>query len=249
MKSKILIIEDDFALAGNLIELLEEEGFSVTHANNGESGIAKAKQVIPDLIICDIMMPIKNGYDVKSELNNSENTFDIPFIFLTAKTEIAEMRKGMNLGAEDYLYKPYKATELLNIVNARIEKSIRSKKKIITGISSTNEPTQKTIKITIGNELKIIKTDSISAFFASNQYSIMLKSDGKSILLRKSLSEWENELPNNTFIRIHRATIINKNFIKEMRKNESGAYYISLKSYGERLPVSRSNFSKLKSLI
>lgn len=245
MSSKILIIEDDIILSNNLNTLLTEEGFEVLVAENGESGIIKAINDQPDLIICDIMMTGIDGFEVKKVLNKNENTFDIPLIFLTAKAEISELRKGMDLGAEDYLFKPYKADELLSIINLRIDR----KKKIIAKIIDKNfpEPHEKnTIWINIGTEFKVIKFSSIKAILASNQYSNILLKNGKTILVRKSLSEWEKLLPQKTFLRIHRATIINSDFIVKIEKFKSNLLKIFLENDDEPYISSRRNTANLK---
>lgn len=245
MNSKILIIEDDVILSNNLSTLLSEEGFQVVLAENGESGIIKAVNEQPDLIICDIMMTGIDGFEVKKVLNKNENTFDIPLIFLTAKAELTELRKGMELGAEDYLFKPYKADELLKIINFRIEK----KEKIIAKIIEKNasEPHEKdTIWINIGSEFKVIKYSLIKAILASNQYSNILLKNGKTILIRKSLSEWEKLLPNKNFFRIHRATIINSDFIVKIEKYKSNLLKIFLENDNEPYISSRRNTSNLK---
>ncbi|MBW2998366.1 response regulator, partial [Candidatus Woesearchaeota archaeon] len=130
-KSKILIIEDDFSLAENLKILLEEEGFFVEIATDGQKGVNTVLKYIPDLIICDILMPKYDGYYVKNTLNKFDSTFNIPFIFLTAKSGNENLRKGMNLGADDYIYKPYDTNELLNLINLRIEKKKREITKVI----------------------------------------------------------------------------------------------------------------------
>ncbi|MGE5845610.1 MAG: response regulator transcription factor, partial [Ignavibacteria bacterium] len=120
---KILIIEDDLSYIENIKILLEEEGFDVFSAPNGFDGIDAAKNETPDLIICDIMLPDIDGYSILIELRKREKTKLIPFIFLTAKAEMSELRKGMNLGADDYLTKPFHANDLLAAVRTRLEKA------------------------------------------------------------------------------------------------------------------------------
>lgn len=121
---KILIIEDDTALRENTAELLEFSNYTVITAPNGKIGIDKAKQHIPDVIICDIMMPEVDGYGVLEAVASDETTNKIPFIFLSAKTEHKEIRKGMDLGADDYLTKPFEEEELLNAIESRMAKAI-----------------------------------------------------------------------------------------------------------------------------
>ncbi|PIB25548.1 response regulator [Maribacter sp. 4G9] len=120
---QILLIEDDKALRENTEELLELSGYSVLTASNGQIGIQFAKQNLPDIIICDIMMPLIDGYGVLKELSSDEKTKHIPFIFLSAKTEHKEIRKGMDLGANDYLTKPFEEEELISAIESRLAKA------------------------------------------------------------------------------------------------------------------------------
>lgn len=119
---KILVIEDEVTVGINILEILQSGGFEVIIAQDGEIGVQLAKQHIPDLIICDIMMPGLDGYGVLIALREESDTAMIPFIFLTAKTTREDFRQGMNLGADDYLTKPFRRTELLEAVAARLEK-------------------------------------------------------------------------------------------------------------------------------
>lgn len=123
MKKKILLIEDNPEVRENTSEILELAGYDLITAPNGKAGVELAQKENPDLIICDIMMPELDGYGVLHILNKSSETAGIPFIFLTAKTEKADIRKGMNLGADDYLTKPFDDTDLLNAIEARFRKA------------------------------------------------------------------------------------------------------------------------------
>ena len=109
---KILLIEDNPDVRENTSEILSLANYKVTVAENGKIGVELAQQDRPDLIICDIMMPELDGYGVLHILSKKPETANIPFIFLTAKTEKGDIRKGMNLGADDYLTKPFDDTEL-----------------------------------------------------------------------------------------------------------------------------------------
>ena len=119
----ILIIEDDTVLRETTAEILELENYGVITAANGKRGIEQAKIMVPDLIICDIMMPELDGYDVLKTLSEDEKTKRIPFIFMSAKTEMLDVRKGMDLGADDYLTKPVKEELLLSAIESRLVKS------------------------------------------------------------------------------------------------------------------------------
>lgn len=118
----ILIIEDNTDVRENTAEILELANYKVLQAENGKLGVELAQQKKPDLIICDIMMPVLDGYGVIHLLNKSPQTASIPFIFLTAKSERADYRKGMEMGADDYITKPFSDIELLNAVESRLKK-------------------------------------------------------------------------------------------------------------------------------
>ncbi|HNF42741.1 MAG TPA: response regulator, partial [Ferruginibacter sp.] len=99
----LLLIEDNDEIRDNTAEILELAGYKVTTAENGKVGVEKAIQEKPDLIICDIMMPVLDGYGVLHLLNKNPELTGIPFIFLTAKAERSDLRKGMEMGADDYI--------------------------------------------------------------------------------------------------------------------------------------------------
>ncbi|MBU1822061.1 MAG: response regulator [Bacteroidetes bacterium] len=124
---RILLIEDNPEMRENTAEILELADYDVTTAVNGKEGVRLAQTQQPDLIICDIMMPELDGYGVLHMLSKNEQTENIPFIFLTAKAEKNDYRKGMTLGADDYLTKPYDDVELLSAVEVRLKKSERLK--------------------------------------------------------------------------------------------------------------------------
>lgn len=118
----ILVIEDERFIRESICDVLELEGYQTLAAANGLVGIELAQTRRPDLILCDVTMPEMDGYEVLSILQKNEATNAIPFVFLTAKTTRADLRRGMNLGADDYLVKPCTAAELLNAINTRFEK-------------------------------------------------------------------------------------------------------------------------------
>ncbi|WP_456422502.1 response regulator [Lutibacter sp.] len=119
----ILLIEDDTVLRETTAEILELENYKVITAADGKKGIEQAKLVVPDLVICDIMMPEKDGYDVLKSLSEDTKTKRIPFIFMSAKTEVKDVRKGMDLGADDYLTKPMNIELLLSAIESRLAKA------------------------------------------------------------------------------------------------------------------------------
>jgi CRP-like cAMP-binding protein/FixJ family two-component response regulator len=119
---KILLIEDNDDIRNNTAEILELSNYKVITAENGKIGVEKAIEFLPDLIICDIMMPVLDGYGVLHAVHKNEAIKNTPFIFLSAKTERSDFRRGMELGADDYISKPFSGTELLNAVDSRMKK-------------------------------------------------------------------------------------------------------------------------------
>ena len=127
--TKILVIEDEEALRVNLQALLEAEDFQALGAADGRSGVDLAREQLPDLILCDVMMPELDGYGVLAELRQDPVTATIPFIFLTAKADKPALRQGMELGADDYLTKPFTIDEVLKAITTRLEKQATVDKK------------------------------------------------------------------------------------------------------------------------
>ncbi len=119
---KILVIEDEELVRNNILEILDTVDFRVIGAENGGIGVQLAQEQLPDLILCDVMMPELDGYEVLAALRKNPVTATIPFIFLTAKGEKTDIRQGMNLGADDYLTKPFRRKELLGAIDARLIK-------------------------------------------------------------------------------------------------------------------------------
>jgi two-component system, sensor histidine kinase and response regulator len=120
----ILIIEDEVQIRNNIREILHLSDFDTLVAENGLQGLELAKDKHPDLIICDLMMPELDGYCVLTQLRQNIDTATIPVIFLTAKSEMSDLRKGMELGADDYLTKPFNFTQLLQAITTRLNKTV-----------------------------------------------------------------------------------------------------------------------------
>ena len=143
---KILLIEDNDDIRENTAEILELSNYKVFVAENGKVGVEKAMEHTPDLIICDIMMPGLDGYGVLHAVHKNEAIKNTPFIFLTAKTERSDFRKGMELGADDYITKPFEGIELLNAVESRLKKIELLKKELAPGLEGLQD-----LEASIGN--------------------------------------------------------------------------------------------------
>jgi len=166
MSKQVLIIEDNDDIRDNIVEILELADFTVLQANNGKAGVELATKNRPDIILCDIMMPDLDGYGVLYMLNKNADTAAIPFIFLTAKAERVDLRKGMEMGADDYLTKPFDDIELLNAIETRLKKKDRQE-------SFYSKPLDKLSGLLAKNnglaELKRIVSERKSRQFKKNQ--------------------------------------------------------------------------------
>jgi|TARA_B110000116_G_scaffold174250_1_gene150740 CheY-like chemotaxis protein/CRP-like cAMP-binding protein len=165
---KILLIEDDVVLRENTSELLELFNYQVVSAPNGKIGVEVAKEVLPDIIVCDIMMPELDGYGVLQALTQNASTPHIPFIFLSAKTERKDVRRGMDLGADDYITKPFSEDELISAIESRLAKA-----SILKDIREKNQ-TKEGLKEEVGelrslNDLKNYFEDNGKSFRFSKE--------------------------------------------------------------------------------
>ena len=164
---KVLLIEDDAVLRENTAELLELSEYDVTTAQNGKIGIETAKNLLPDIVVCDIMMPELDGYGVLEFLSKEESTKHIPFIFLSAKTERKDVRKGMDLGADDYITKPFSEDELISAIESRIAKALILKEE--------REKYQQNSKVEDEDELRTL--NDLKNFFDDNGTIFTYKKD------------------------------------------------------------------------
>ncbi|MEL7240985.1 MAG: EAL domain-containing response regulator [Cyanobacteria bacterium J06643_5] len=187
--TKILVIEDEESVRENILDLLEAESFETLAAANGKIGIDLAVSEVPDLILCDLMMPNIDGYEVLKKLNLQASTATIPFIFLTARTAKADIRQGMNLGADDYLTKPFTRSELLNAVVSRLEKQTDDLKYI------SKKPKHSTHFIP---ELQVIKSSLLRTLAKRKlrefqiHYQPIVDACSGSIIAAESLVRWQS---------------------------------------------------------
>ncbi|HTA83230.1 MAG TPA: response regulator [Bacteroidia bacterium] len=157
--SKILLIEDNTEMRENTSEILNFANHVVVTAENGRVGVEKAKRENPDLIICDVMMPDMDGYEVLEVLSKNPETAGVPFIFLTAKADKSDVRKGMNLGADDYLTKPFDEKELISAIEIRLKRSNSFRKNYsrdLTGLTQfISEAKKFSLPASIASECKV----------------------------------------------------------------------------------------------
>lgn len=248
---KILIIEDEQPVRTGIRDLLEIKNYKTFTADSGIEGLKFAKEILPDLIICDIKMPEVDGYEVLRQLNKDEATSCIPFIFLTAKTEMSDLRYGMSLGADDYIIKPFLAADLYKSIEVRLNKKEKIKQ-LNSGIK--NAPEDKESKkhigeylfITEGNKPQFVKINEIVCIAAFNEYTNIFLNNSRKLVIRKTINEWEHALPDNMFVRIHRSTIINFDYIDRVEKFYYRSYIIYLKNIKQPFAISQRYLNKLK---
>lgn len=251
MKKKILIVEDDKELRENIFTLLSEEGYEVISCSDAESGFIASQKNEIDLIISDIMLPGLSGYDLLAMLNASETTTKVPFIFLSAKAERHDLRLGMELGADDYIFKPFKAANFLNSIETRLRRFEMIKQyaqnKELSDTKDKSYSMEDRIFVDSKSKAKFIKVGDIKYISAENQYSMIHSDDFSEFLFRKSLNSWEAILPENNFIRIHRSTIINLEHVAKIEKTYNNKHRVILNGIAAPLEVSKRFISKIKS--
>ena len=196
-KSKILVIEDTHSLREVIVDILTFEGMQVIEAENGQVGIDKAKEHLPDLILCDIMMPVKDGYQVFHELSHNIDFKHTPFIFLSAKTTAENVREGMILGADDYITKPFQSDLLISSIKSRLKKEVDRKEALKESFKMGENNISKikylVEKLTIRDQELRNKVQRISilesAFHRTGQPIAILTTHNKYIFVNKSFAK------------------------------------------------------------
>jgi len=169
----VLVIEDDKALRENTAEILELSNYKVITASNGIKGVKMAEKFLPDIIVCDIEMLELDGYGVFKNLSEKAIKKYIPFIFLSVKGENADIRKGMNLGVDDYITKPFTDTDLLSVVESRLNKALRLQNLEIINKNATE----------INNENEIKTLNDLKNFFDDN--GVVFEFDKDNVIYRE----------------------------------------------------------------
>jgi DNA-binding LytR/AlgR family response regulator len=246
---KLLVIEDEDDIRENIREIFELNGYEVCATVNGSEGIKLAGEFKPDLILCDITMPVIDGFEVKKTLSGKKRTSLIPFIFLTAKADIKSIREGMNLGADDYIVKPIHAKELVNAVNKRMERISELK-----ATQTDKNPGQKLtledkIPLNTGSGHLFIQINNIVAITVKEDYTMVFTNEGKRIIIKKTIKSWESILPDKVFIRAHRNIVVNLNFIDKLEPWFNGALIAKVRNYPESIKFSKRYSQKVKKML
>ena len=252
MQESILLIDDNEEIRENTKYLLELKGYKVITASDGKKGLEIAFLERPNLILCDIKMPSMNGYEVIKILKKNEETLTIPFIFISVRSELTDIRLGMQLGADDYIVKPFLAKDLIDSVRVRLDKynAIKMNTPLINNLQNNNRLSyNKRIILKGNNTLLFSNVNEITHIIAENQYTKVFFKNSKNIVVYKSLKEWESILPDNEFIRIHRSYVININYVEKIEKYSKSAFSIKLENINNIFISSRRFSAKIRANI
>ncbi|MEI7812798.1 MAG: response regulator [Ignavibacteria bacterium] len=249
---RLLIIEDEEVIRDNIKELFEQDNNETYIAADGTEGIKMAARLIPDIIICDIMMPGINGFQVKMKLDENKCTQNIPFIYLTAKADIESMREGMNLGADDYIVKPVRNKELLDIVYNRLQRIKDIGAKSIKNSNGADNSSKLTLEdkiiLNCGKEQLLVALNDILFIDVMENYTNVNMADGKKAVQKKTLKSWEEILPEKTFIRVHHTTIINFNYVEKIEQYPNGSLILKVRHHRDSIICSNRYSKKIKKL-
>lgn len=238
----ILVIDDPYNTSSNFEENLNSNMFSFFYTVGVNNSINIIKRYEPDLIIFKITKDdeIETFFNL---LNNDKNLIKIPVIYISS--EINKLAKITNFGVDAFLLEPVKFVELENLIKLKLKKfearnSIEDiiKQENFENISKSNKNTDHVL-ITIGNKINLIKFDQIKVIEAQKEYSSIICENLPKIIVRKSLRHWMQLLPINNFLRIHRATIININYINKIHKQSERNYVVYINGIKEALQFSQ----------
>jgi len=233
---KVLIIENKDVNLKIIDDILDSDKFEINYSHDKNDGVEIAIRYLPDIIIF-----LYSGTDDKVFLNRlieNEHTSGLVLITVSNNPSFEEQRMLMEMGAEDYIPINFIENSLLKSIQSRLKRSTRLKEKLNEEINSfeTVKPQVKRddhIIIKIGKKIKLIKFTEIVCITALKEYSCIRTSNNLEIIARKSMRNWSKILPENNFLRIHRATIINLNFIDKIVQTSPRVYTVSLKGLKE----------------
>jgi two-component system LytT family response regulator len=242
----ILVIEDEQNIRETLVDILSLSGYEVFSACNGKEGYDKILQEKPDLVLCDVNMPELDGFALLEAITNRLSNQVMPaFLFLTARVETKEIRHGMNLGADDYILKPFEHTEVLKVIKLRLEK--REK---MLGAKSDKSATssQQYTKLSIPTEegLELVPFNDILMCKAERAYCTFFLNKGRKLLVSKPMGEFEEILIAKGFFKVHKSTIVNIDFADKYVRGKGG--YLVL-SDGSQVVVSTRKKEELMKIL
>lgn len=217
MAIHLLIIEDQDQIRKNLVELLTLSGFEVTSAASGQVGLALARHHVPDLILCDIMMPQMDGYQVLEAIRTIPSLAHLPFVFLTAKTDMVDLRRGMSLGADDYLTKPFTIKDLVGVIESRLKRH---------QLTPPARPPTGFLKTLRGHDQRgtmVLQVADCLLFYVRNRQCFVRHRLG-TFQISLSLDSLEAQLESRQFFRINRQSLLHRQAIRRYAYWDKGKY-------------------------
>lgn len=235
----ILVVDDDEIIAGLIESILKNVGYQVEVAYDGETALEKTRELLPDLVVLDIMMPGISGLDVMLEMRQSPSTREIPILFITSVDDEATIVQGLR-GAEDYMTKPFKAQEL----EIRVEKIL---KRTAPDPPSSRQPgTFDRLPLKIGSDTFLLPLKQIVYFEASGKYS-RVYTQKRNFLADYPIGDIESRLANQGFLRIHRSYVVNLSHIMKVIQKAGKRMVVVMANEGKtQLNVSDSYCPELK---
>jgi CheY-like chemotaxis protein len=240
--AQIIVVEDELEIRENLVELLEVAGHQVRTAKNGKEGYEMIENHSPEMVICDVNMPVMNGYELLGALTQSMDLADIPaFLFLSARIESEDITHGLRLGADDYILKPFDHIQLLKAINLRLAK----KNLDLRAIASNFDGFRK-LALPCDDGLDIVGFEEIVMCQAERAYCSVYKNDGKRVLVSKPMKYFEPALIAQGFIKVHKSTIVNPMHILKYVRGKGG--YLVMTS-GVKADVAASKKAHIESML
>lgn len=240
MPTYILLIEDEEQIRKNLLEILSLKGYQVVAVADGLKGVSLAKQQPPDLILCDIMMPQLSGYHVLELIRAHEPLMYVPFIFLTAKSDMVDLRRGMDLGADDYLTKPFSTKDLLAAIESRLKRYQQK---------PTRQPPVwlQTIQAHGEGGSMLLKVDDCLCFYVHNRDYLVCHPLG-TFHIDLTLAELATKLDSTQFFRANRQAIIQRKSIHKYAYWQEGKYCLFLLNVAKykEIIIPKARFRQLK---
>lgn len=220
----ILIIEDDKHIRESLKDLLDLSGYNVLLACDGKEGFNVIMDEKPDLVLCDVNMPELDGFELLGAINQRLQNEIIPvFLFLTAKVSKDDIRHGLSLGADDYILKPFDPAVVLDVIKMRLTKrSSLLQNSIEKRVNNVSDFSFNKIALPSEDGLVLIPFSDIIKCQADRAYCNFHIKNGKTILVSKAMKEFENVLLAQNFIKVHKSTIVNINFVSNYISGRGG---------------------------
>lgn len=241
-KLSVLVVEDEPLISEMIAKSLRLEGYSVDAARTGEEGLQKVKEVNPDLVLLDVLLPKIDGWEVLTRLRDDPRTKSIPIIMLTALSDEKSKVQGLRGGADDYVTKPFSALELMARVEAVLKRAER-------GGGGREGGARSQIPARKGDKIYLVSVDDVNFINIQREYTY-LHTDNDRFLTNHTLAELEKMLDPARFFRAHRGYIVNLRKVKEITKVGTSSYELTMSDPGKsKIPMSRRQSSELKRLL